>query len=145
MKTTPLKYRVDRLMKEKRLFLDADLTIRRVAKEVCSNRTYVSELFRFYGGSFREYINNHRTEYALSLIKKSIVAGEIPEVADIALLSGFKNERTLNKYLNEKFGKTASKIIRELKNDYLCPKSNTNGGRKDHFFNERSGQNATAQ
>ena len=142
---TSLKYRIDHLMREKRLFLDTDLTIYRVAKEVCSNRTYVSELFRFYGGSFREYINNHRTEYALFLIKKSIVAGEIPEVTDIALMSGFKNERTLNKYLNEKFGKTASKIIRELKNDYLCPKSNTNGGRKDHFFNERSGQNATAQ
>ena len=145
MKTTPLKYRMDRLMREKRLFLDADLTICRVAKEVCSNRTYVSELFRYYGESFREYISNHRTEHALLLIKKGIAAGEIPEVADIALMSGFKNERTLNKYLNEKFGKTASKIIRELKNDYLCPKSNTNGGRKDHFFNERSGQNAAAQ
>lgn len=140
-----LKDKVDSWFEEEKLYLDSSLTIDEVAKGVCSNRTYISELFRYYGEPFREYLNNLRMEYAISLMREHVESKREIEVADIAIKSGFKTERTMNRYLNAKFGMTASKIMKELKNHYLCQKFDKNGGRKDNFLNERGRKDYSAQ
>lgn len=57
-------------MEENRLFLKPNLKITDLARELCSNRTYVSDCLNHnFGMSFSDYVNCQRVEYAKQMIE----------------------------------------------------------------------------
>lgn len=64
-----LKESLDNLFTEKKIFLNPTLTLNDVAREVGTNRTYLSEyLNNELNSSFFDYINMYRLNYACRII-----------------------------------------------------------------------------
>ncbi len=86
---------LDRLMQERKFFLQHDLKISDVAHEAGTCRTYLSSyLNQELGLSFSDYINRQRIEYAKSLIS---TAKEEYTVEQLAILSGFSSLTSFNR------------------------------------------------
>ncbi|MFA6334206.1 MAG: helix-turn-helix transcriptional regulator [Bacteroidales bacterium] len=93
------------------LYLDPGLTINKLAKEIGTNRTYLSKFFSGEKGcKFRDYINMLRAEHAKSLL----LTIKRYAIADIAILSGFGSVRALNRAFRKNFGKLPSQLRKEL-------------------------------
>ncbi len=103
--------RVDSLMDKKRLFLKGDLTLEKLAREVGTNRTYLSRMFnRVKGTTFSDYLNRKRLEYAGTL------AGGEFQPEKIVRECGFSSVRAFYKTLIQE--RTQRCYL--LKNQYLC-------------------------
>lgn len=97
--------RMERLMLEKRLFLRKDLTRDVMAREVMTNRTYISRALQGRGLNFAQYVNAFRAQYAIELMLSEEHRNLPP--ADIAELSGFSHVATMNRYIKKSAGSTA--------------------------------------
>lgn len=85
--------RADKIMEEKRLYLDPNFTLEHLAREVWSNRTYMSRALRLKRGvSFREYVSHFRLKYARGLCENAGYGA-----SDLAIKSGFNDVRTFNR------------------------------------------------
>ncbi|MDO4736916.1 MAG: helix-turn-helix domain-containing protein, partial [Bacteroidia bacterium] len=107
-----IKCRVERLMIEKKLYLNHNLTLQMLADEVGTNRTYLSRMFsQKMGMGFNHYLNNTRLFYAGSIV------GDCSDMTDLAIRCGFGCVRT--------FYRTLAQVDRDnlylLKKRYLCP------------------------
>lgn len=79
------------LLKSNQSFLDADYRIEDLAREMFSNRVYVSKLINaFTGMSFSQLMNRYRVEYSKELFKADVSL----KVKDLADLSGFHTQVT---------------------------------------------------
>ena len=81
-----IKNRLEKLFKKEQIYLNKDLTIWELAKQLNTNRSYLSQIINTdYGQNFSTFVNSHRARYAESLQQSR------PELsqADIADLSGF--------------------------------------------------------
>lgn len=106
--------RADKVMKERKLYLNPNLTLEILAKEVWSNRTYLSNaISKRKQMSFRRYVNNYRLSYALENESK-----EYCPALDFAIKCGFKNERTFYKALRD----SDDAALNYLKKRYLYRK-----------------------
>ncbi len=109
--------RVDSLVKERELFLDRDLTLDKLAKLAGSNRTYISKAFSSKGINFSSYVNSLRIAYACR-----ITTDKWFTIEELAILSGFKTDRTFYRVLKENGGEE----LKFLKKRYLCRNLFTN-------------------
>lgn len=116
----------DTVICAKKLFLDPGFSIKKAAKEVGTNRTYLSRSINFKTGqNFYDFINNYRSEYARGVIRKSFLKDDGKKsaykpisMAEVAAASGFSSLRALNRYHVKKYGVLPS----EYKNDILTGK-----------------------
>ena len=77
---------LDQLMQEKRLFLEHDLRLEQVTRELGTNRTYLLQALKDdKGTTFKEYINRLRIIYAEKLMKDNLSLTK----SDIAMMSGY--------------------------------------------------------
>lgn len=128
--TGELIIRIDKAICSGKLYLDPDLSITKVAKEIGTNRTYLSKSINLKTGqNFNEYINNYRSEHARNFIRKSLLSDEGKSsydvsltMSDVASASGFRSLRALNRYHVKKYGVLPS----EYKNDILTEKISNN-------------------
>ncbi|MBR3065100.1 MAG: AraC family transcriptional regulator [Bacteroidales bacterium] len=97
--------RMQLLMQEKKLFLHKDLTRDEMAREVMTNRTYISRALQGRGLNFAQFVNSFRAQYAIELML-SEDHRDLPP-ADIAELSGFSHVATMNRYIKKSAGTTA--------------------------------------
>ncbi len=98
----------------KRLFLDRDLSIEKLARIIGSNRTYVSKAFSLCsGGTFNTYVNQLRIKYA-----NEIARNRSMNLAELAEISGFRTERTFYRTIKE----CDYNELNFLKKQYLCEK-----------------------
>lgn len=82
--------KIETLMKEKQFYLNKNLKINDVVKEIGSNRTYVSNYINTtYHCSFSDYINSLRIEHAKTLLLSS--DSDI-KMSSIAEASGYSSE-----------------------------------------------------
>lgn len=92
---------LDRLMQEKRTFLENDLRLEQVTRELGTNRTYLLQaLSEEKGMTFKEYINRLRIEYAEQLMESnpSLTKTEIATMSGYNTLSSFyRNYNTYKK------------------------------------------------
>lgn len=110
--------RMNVLVREKRLFLDRDLTLEKLALVVGTNRTYISKAFsQEKGMNFNMYINSLRLEYASDIALERWMCME-----ELAIASGFKTERTFYRALKE----CNWEGLDLLKKRYLCRNLFTN-------------------
>jgi len=85
---------VRNLVEEKRLYLDPDISVDRVAKMLGTNQAYVSRAVnRELGITFRDYINDLRIEYA----KQYMLANPQLKQTEISEACGFTDAVTFNK------------------------------------------------
>lgn len=107
---------VDDIVRGRKLFLQSDITIDRLSKEVGSNRTYVFRAFANSGyNTYKKYITNLRLEYANEILKD----GNYTQL-ELAELSGFTSERSFKRALSY----VDRDDLKFLKKRYLCSKTN---------------------
>jgi AraC-like DNA-binding protein len=81
-----IKKRMEKLFNEKHIYLNKDLTIWELAKQLNTNRSYLSQMINTdYGQNFSTFVNSYRARHAENLQQSH------PELsqADIAGMSGF--------------------------------------------------------
>ena len=86
------------LVEEGKLYLKPNLTMTELAVQLKTNRSYLSQLFRYrFHSSFYSYINQLRIRYAIDYARAH------PEATrrDIAAMSGFGSVRTMNRAREE--------------------------------------------
>ena len=92
---------LDRLMQDKKIFLENDLRLEQVTRELRTNRTYLLRaLNEGKGMTFKEYINNLRIEYAERLMEEnpSLTKTEVATMSGYNTLSSFyRNYNTYKK------------------------------------------------
>lgn len=87
-----LREDLEKLFRQRKIYLKKDLTIWDVTDLLATNRTYVSRIINHeYGLTFTQYVNNFRVEHARELMEKDNSTG-VDEVAEI---SGFGSANSL--------------------------------------------------
>ena len=110
-KLSEIGHKVDSLMYSRQLFLDSNLTLESLAKEVGTNRTYLSRMFKTKKKiGFEAYLVKLRLEYAASISKRNLSA------EDMANESGFPTRKAFVRSLMEA-GQHSCYL---LKKKYLC-------------------------
>ncbi len=99
--------KIDSTLKEKELFLLPDLDLDFIAREVATNRSYVSRAINFSHLSFKSYVQDLRLNYLSSYLQRysneEIIFLDLERIANIC---GFSSKRTLNSAILNKYGKT---------------------------------------
>ncbi len=86
-----LAERVEEVVVQKRLYLQANLKVSDVARELCTNRYYVSQAINEHlGVSFSDYINQKRVQYAIRLMKEH---PDMP-IVEVSIESGYTSDKS---------------------------------------------------
>lgn len=105
----------DMAMSRKRLFLNPALTLDKLAREIGCNRTYLSKaLAQKKRTNYRNYLNDYRIKYA-----KELLSHKNYSLLDIALISGFRNEKTFYNAMMQ----SGDKSWKSVKKRYLYRKN----------------------
>ena len=95
--------RLDRKMREDKLYLDYSMTLPKLSEMTGTNRTYASRAICEKYKSFRGYINSLRVEHLLA---------DVQESSEFANSYGFRTRRSLDRILVKETGCTYRKILR---------------------------------
>lgn len=94
----------------RKLYLNPCFTLTMLAKEIGTNRTYLSRyISEVKKCRFTDYINNLRAEHAKNLLQTP----GIQSLADIAMMSGFGSVRAMNRSFLKNYGKLPATIRKE--------------------------------
>ena len=89
-------------IKNEKFYLNPDVYIETLARDMNSNRTYLSAyLHKERGTSFTAYVNDLRLQEAMPLLEKGT-----KRASEIAFLVGFSSEYTFRRIFKEKMGCT---------------------------------------
>ena len=109
-KMNNLYNRVMMYMNEKKPFLNPDFHMEDMAEHLFSNKLYLSRTINILSGrNFRQFINYHRVQYAISLFKKDPRL----KVSEVASMSGFHSSVSFNMAFKVNMGKTPSEWLQE--------------------------------
>lgn len=105
LKTTRLKARLTAQIDEKRVYLDPDITLSRLAEELgCTFLELCIVVNRGFGTSFEELVDTHRIEHAKELLE---AAPSDPDILkQIAAQAGFKSMREFDTKFKKALGIT---------------------------------------
>ncbi|MBR2947909.1 MAG: helix-turn-helix transcriptional regulator [Bacteroidales bacterium] len=104
--------RIDRIVREEKLFTDPVLTLIKVSKEVGTNRTYASRAISLRHKNFKSYLRIVRIEFFFKNILPDLIFGKrVMDVEELALMCGFNSRRALDVALMEHTGLTFSNIV----------------------------------
>ena len=109
-KMNNLYNRVMVYMNEKKPYLDPTFRMVDMAEYLYSNKLYLSRTINLLSGrNFRQFINYHRIQYAISLFKKDPRL----KVGEVATMSGFNSPVSFNMSFKVNMGKTPSEWLQE--------------------------------
>ena len=109
-KMNNLYNRVMVYMNEKKPYLDPAFRMEDMAEYLYSNKLYLSRTINLLSGrNFRQFINYHRIQYAISLFKKDPRL----KVGEVATMSGFNSPVSFNMSFKVNTGKTPSEWLQE--------------------------------
>ena len=104
---------IDHLIREKKHYLETDLTLQKLAIYLGTNRQYLSNYInREKQKTFYEYINDFRLEDAKRLLDKWDPDCE-HSMEDIATLSGFNSYSTFLRQFVKKYGESPSQYLKK--------------------------------
>lgn len=119
MHAEELMTRLDKLLITNRLYTSPNLTIRKLAREAGTNRTYLSRCIRIVKRiNYCDYINSYRLDYAVEIIESSPTRK--PGLAEISELAGFPNHRSFTRSFVSRYGKTPSEFRKEYLRRNFC-------------------------
>lgn len=84
-------------------FLREDFCREDLAREMKTNRTYLTIALRVRHMTFNQFVNSYRAQYAIGLILNESYLS----VEDIAFRSGFSSARAMNRYIKQSAGLSA--------------------------------------
>ncbi len=88
---TDLANRIEEIVTHQKLFLQPDLKVSDLARELCTNRYYVSQAINDYMGiSFSDYINQKRIQYAIELMK---LHSDLP-IIEVSTQAGYTSDKS---------------------------------------------------
>jgi Response regulator containing CheY-like receiver domain and AraC-type DNA-binding domain len=97
--------RIIHLVKEKKMYLNSDLTTSDIANELRLHRNYVSACINSQiGTNFNQLVNNYRIEHAKQLMQQQ----PDMKLSSVAIESGFSNETSFYRAFKAITGKTPS-------------------------------------
>ena len=107
-----MRHNIEPLLKqyceESQLYLQHDITLFRLAKEIGINRLYLSQYFSNQGMNYNAYINDLRINHFINLYHEA-VAAHCPVIAQqLALESGYRSYRTFGDAFKRKTGQTVT-------------------------------------
>lgn len=113
-KMNSLYQKVMLYMAEEKPYLDPSFCMDDMTGKVYSNKLYLSRTINILSGrNFRQFVNYHRVQYAMSLFKKDPRL----KVSEVAEMSGFNSGVSFNMAFKVNTGMTPSEWFQEHVND----------------------------
>ena len=97
---------------KKELYLDSRFSRTQLAREVGSNRTYVTKALKSHGLGFYDYLNRYRLERAKQILSRRENSSMLME--EVAYGSGFSSVRIMNYCMVRSDGFTASQYRKKI-------------------------------
>lgn len=85
-------------MEVDKLYLDPALSLFTLAREIGSNRSYLSHYINSIGKTFYEYVNDYRVSESCRLIEETTAQGIHLPLTEVAQLSGFNSISSFNRH-----------------------------------------------
>lgn len=102
--------RIEKVMEEKKLYLNTDLDIKQLAEAAYSSRSVVSACInRISGKTFRQWLS----EYRLSLFEKMLKEHPEAQIDELVASCGYKDQSTFRRQFKEKYGMSALQYKRQ--------------------------------
>lgn len=102
------KVDVDYYIIQKKRFLLSDYSLEKLSEDTKINKHHISQLFsKAYNSSFTKFINKHRVEFSLELLK---VNPAIP-IAELGIQSGFNSRTSFFRAFKDIMGMSPSEYI----------------------------------
>lgn len=109
-----IQKKIERIFREKQLYLDNQLSIQKLAKAIGEKPPHLSQTFTsLFQSNFNDYINQFRIEYAKELLMDSAYAHY--KIEAIAQAAGFNNKVTFYKAFSKFTDTTPSKFRKKRK------------------------------
>ncbi|MBQ2208904.1 MAG: AraC family transcriptional regulator [Prevotella sp.] len=89
---------------ESRLYLQYDINISRLAREIGINRLYLSQYFSSQGMNYNAYINDLRINHFISLYHEAVAAHRPVIAQQLAFESGYQSYNTFRDAFKRKMG-----------------------------------------
>lgn len=112
-----LYHRIQEIMEQERLYLDPDLSLRKLADRLETNTKYLSQVINHHGScNFLGFVNGYR----IREVKQRLESGDYEQKTffGIAQYCGFKNKSTFYKVFRDHTGLTPKQYAKDLKHQH---------------------------
>jgi AraC-like DNA-binding protein len=97
-----------RFCEEPKLYLQHDISAMQLAKQIGTNRVYLSKYFASQGITYSTYINGLRIQHSINLYHEAVATHQPITVQQLADKSGFHSYSTFNAAFKQIMGMTAT-------------------------------------
>ena len=101
-----------RFCEEPQLYLQHDISAMQLAKQIGTNRVYLSKYFASQGITYSTYINGLRIQHFIYLYHEAVATHQPITVQQLADKSGFHSYSTFNSAFKQSMGMTATEWMR---------------------------------
>ena len=99
---------------ESQLYLQYDISLTELAKQIGTNRVYLSQHFALQGATYNSYINGLRIQHFINLYREAAATHQSTTVQQLAYQSGFRSYGTFNIAFKKSMGMTATEWMRTM-------------------------------
>lgn len=96
------------------LYLQHDLTIQQLAKDIGTNRYYLSQYFSQQGVTYNDYINGLRIDHFVAHYRETVTSRHPFTVKQLAQESGYRNYTTFSNAFKRRMGTNVTAWMQEL-------------------------------
>ena len=97
---------------EPQLYLQHDISVAHLAKQIGTNRSYLSKYFALQGITYNAYINGLRIQHFVKLYQETTASHQSTSTKQLAFQSGFRSYSTFNAAFKLNMGMTAGEWMR---------------------------------
>ena len=101
-----------RYCEEQQFYLQHDISASELARQIGTNRAYLSKYFASQGITYNTYINGLRIQHFINLYREAAAAQQPITIQQLAYQSGFRNYGTFNTAFKQSMGLTATEWVR---------------------------------
>ena len=103
---------LEQYCEEPQLYLQNDISLSQLAKQIGVNRVYLSQHFAMQDTTYNGYINGLRIRHFINLYQEAATAHQPVTVQQLAYRSGFHSYGTFNSAFKQAMGMTATEWMR---------------------------------
>jgi AraC-like DNA-binding protein len=93
---------------EPQLYLQYDISATKLAKQVDTNRVYLSKYFAAQGTTYNAYINSLRIQHFIQLYHEAVATSQPVLAKQLAYQSGFRSYSTFSAVFKQVMGTTVT-------------------------------------
>ena len=114
---------LERHCEEPQLYLQNDISLSQLAKQIGVNRVYLSQHFAQQGTTYNAYINGLRIQHFINLYQEADAAHQPITVQQLAYQSGFRSYGPFNTAFKQSMRMTATEWMRNMAQQERQPKT----------------------